>query len=121
MPSSLVAALANKRHLPPNTNTLPLIMVTIARQTKWKPNFNVIYESTPLLIIIFCEYISLVDVNILSVPYSYLIINTITRGYPHLTSKNENRGVKEKYSNMQGGSSLNLCSFKGGGLSILKN
>jgi hypothetical protein len=27
-------------------------------------------------------------------------------GYPHLTSKNENRGggrVKEKYSNMQGG------------------
>jgi hypothetical protein len=34
----------------------------------------------------------LVDVNILSVPYSYLIINTITPGYPHLTSKNENRG-----------------------------
>ena len=115
MPSSLVAALANKRHLPPNTNTLPLNMVTIA-QTKWKPNFSVIYESTPLLIIIFCEYISLVDVNILSVPYSYLIINTITPGYPHLTSKNENRGggVKEKYSNMQGGSSLNFCSFKGG-------
>jgi hypothetical protein len=117
MPSSLVAALDNKRHLPPITNTLPLNMVTIA-QTKWKPNFSVIYESTPLLIIIFCEYISLVDVNILSVPYSYLIINTITRGYPHLTSKNENRGVKEKYSNMQGGSSLNFCSFKGG-LSIL--
>ena len=117
-PSSLVAALANKRHLPPNTNTLPLNMVTIA-QTKWKPNFSVIYESTPLLIIIFCKYISLVDVNSLSVPYSYLIINTITPGYPHLTSKNENggggAGVKEKYSNMQGGSSLNFCSFKGGG------
>ena len=79
------------------------------------------YESTPLLIIIFCEYISLVDVNILSVPYSYLIINTITPGYSHLTSKDENRGgVKEKYSNMQGGgSSINFCSFKGG-LSILK-
>ena len=58
----------------------------------------------------------MVDVNILSVPYSYLIINTIMPGYPHLTSKNENRGggVKEKYSNMQGGSSLNFCSFKGG-------
>jgi hypothetical protein len=28
-------------------------------------------------------------------------------------------GVKEKYSNMQGESSLNFCSFKGG-LSILK-
>jgi hypothetical protein len=55
----------------------------------------------------------------LSVPYSYLIINTITPGYPHLTSKNENGGVKEKYSNMQGGSSLNFCSSKGG-LSILK-
>jgi hypothetical protein len=34
----------------------------------------------------------LVDVSILSVPYSYLIINTITPGYPHLTSKNENGG-----------------------------
>ena len=81
-------------------------MVTIA-QTKWKPNFSVIYESTPLLIIIFCEYISLVDVNSLSVPYYYLIINTITPGYPQLSSKNENRGgeagVKDKYSNMQGG------------------
>jgi hypothetical protein len=57
----------------------------------------------------------------LPVPYSYLIINTITPGYPHLTSKNENEGggVKEKYSNMQGGSSLNFYSFRGG-LSILK-
>ena len=92
-------------------------MVTIA-QTEWKPNFSVIYESTPLLIIIFCKYISLVDVNILSVSYSYLIINTTT---PDLTGENENGGggVKEKYSNMQGGSSLNFCSFKGG-LSILK-
>jgi hypothetical protein len=58
-----------------------------------------------------------VDVNILSVPYSYLIINTITPGYPHLTSKNENGGGgggKEKYANMQGGASLNFRSFKGG-------
>jgi hypothetical protein len=45
----------------------------------------------------------LVDVNILSVPYSYLIINTITPGYPHLTSKNEN-GVG-------GGLQLNLKEF----------
>ena len=45
-------------------------------------------------------------------------------GYPHLTSKNENGGGggggKEKYSNMQGESSLNVCSFKWGGDSILK-
>ena len=54
VPSSLVAAFDHKRHLPPNTNTLPLNMVTIA-QTEWKPDFSVIYENTPLLIIIiFC-------------------------------------------------------------------
>jgi hypothetical protein len=54
VPSSLVAALDHKRHLPPNTNTLPLNMVTIA-QTEWKPDFSAIYENTPLLIIIiFC-------------------------------------------------------------------
>jgi hypothetical protein len=43
VPSNLVAALDHKRHLPPNTNTLPLNMVTIA-QTKWKPGFSVIYK-----------------------------------------------------------------------------
>ena len=36
--------LDHKRHLPPNTNTLTLI----------KHDFSVIYENTPLLIIIFC-------------------------------------------------------------------
>jgi hypothetical protein len=40
MPSSLVAALDHKLHLIPNTNTLPLNMVTIALQTKWKPDFS---------------------------------------------------------------------------------
>ena len=64
----------------------------------------------------------MVDVNILSVPYSYLIINTIMPGYPHLTSKNENGGGgKEKYPNMQGESSLNVCSFKWGGGFNFKN
>ena len=45
VPTSLVAALDHncKWHLPPNTKTLPLNMVTIA-QTKWKPNFSVIYK-----------------------------------------------------------------------------
>jgi hypothetical protein len=27
-------------------------------------------------------------------------------------------GVKEKYSNMQGGSSLNFCSFRGGAINF---
>jgi hypothetical protein len=42
-------------------------------------------------------------------------------GYPHLTSKNENRGRGSKKNILicRGGSSLNFCSFKGG-LSILK-
>jgi hypothetical protein len=74
-------------------------MVTID-QTKWKPDFSVIYKNTPQNIN--NVYTVLVDVNILSGPYSYIIINTtcITPGNHHLTSKNENGGVKEKYSNM---------------------
>ena len=39
----LVAALDHKRHLTPYTNTLLLNMVTIT-QTKWKPDFSVIYK-----------------------------------------------------------------------------
>jgi hypothetical protein len=89
VPTSLVAALDHKRHLPPKTKTLALNMVTrlTIAQTKWKPDFSVIYKNTPLLIIIFCKYFFLVDmiyIYILSLPYSYLIINTITTSYPGL-------------------------------------
>ena len=65
-------------------------MVTIT-QTKWKPDFSIICKNIPLLIIIFSRYIFLININILSVPYSYLIINTITPGNLHLTSKKKGK------------------------------